>query len=239
MSIIICGDLHGDWGSINTLIDKRHPDIIIQVGDFGYFPNFQDSLIEEQTAYGKTIKKKWDNYGIKCKNTKVYWCRGNHDNVDALNENFSKTEISNIYDNVFYCPFGVVLTLPTNEKVLFVGGAKSVDRFTAGRIEGVDWWHQETISYSDMKNLPDQKIDIVVSHTIPKSFLKKVGWERSGDMFNDPSCEALDQIMKIYKPKYLYSGHFHKYLVKYIDCCLWTSLSYPRNGTWWVYHNKV
>ena len=35
--IMIIGDVHNEWKIFNHLIKKEKPDIILQVGDFGYW----------------------------------------------------------------------------------------------------------------------------------------------------------------------------------------------------------
>lgn len=35
--ILIVGDIHGDWGKMNALMQQKQPDIAIQCGDFGHW----------------------------------------------------------------------------------------------------------------------------------------------------------------------------------------------------------
>ena len=37
--IIIMGDVHADFGSLNQFLNKKRPDIILQCGDFGRWPH--------------------------------------------------------------------------------------------------------------------------------------------------------------------------------------------------------
>lgn len=48
-NILVYGDLHGDWGALNRLISKKHPDIVLQCGDFGWFPRFE---VNRPVLYG-------------------------------------------------------------------------------------------------------------------------------------------------------------------------------------------
>ena len=234
--ILVTGDIHGDWGSLNTLINKKNPDIILQCGDFGWFPHLHD--------IAEINRKRWNQYGIIAPHTKIYWCPGNHENWDSLDK-ISKDNDGMIHElsgNVFFCEFGAVLTLPEGETVLFVGGADSIDKYY--RTEGVDWWRQETISESDFYKLPDKGIiDIVVSHTIPEYFIKEFPNEFPGTWltkdlglkFEDPSCKALNQVFDRYKPAYWYSGHFHREMSGTYKNCKWQGLSAPGFGDrWWT-----
>jgi len=63
---------------------------------------------------------------------------------------------------------GSVLKLPDKRNILFIGGALSIDK--KQRTIGYDWFPQETISQKNIFELPDEKIDIVISHTAPKYF---------------------------------------------------------------------
>lgn len=36
--VMACGDTHGNWGKLNQLIANKKPDIILQTGDFGWWP---------------------------------------------------------------------------------------------------------------------------------------------------------------------------------------------------------
>lgn len=222
MLTLMVGDIHGDWGSLNVLINKKSPDFIIQLGDFGWWPHFHN----KKGLLGKN--KKFNQFGIKNKNTKIYWIPGNHENhsdLDCLTD-YTPIEIQN---GITYCPFGTVIELE-GRKILCCGGAESIDKHL--RTEGIDWWKNEIISQEDLDNLPDTDIDMIISHTAPRSFLKKAGW--FNEKFIDPSTFALDLILNRYKPKYWFSGHFHEYKKETIDYCEWTSLSMPNTGDkWW------
>jgi hypothetical protein len=65
--IVVVGDIHGDFGTLNTLINKRQPKMILQVGDFGYWPHMKDY----KAGYDKTPT-------VKAQNTIIHWCDGNH-----------------------------------------------------------------------------------------------------------------------------------------------------------------
>ena len=233
MKILVVGDIHGSWGQLNTLINKKNPEIILQCGDFGWFPHLHDT---------KQKKKKWNQYGIKPQNTKIYWCPGNHENWDSLDEMSKKDDmIHEIMENVFYCEFGATLTLPDGQIVLFAGGADSIDK--QWRTEGVDWWRQEIITEYDFYMLPDIDVDIIVSHTIPRKFIKEFPDEFPGTWltdkldlkFKDPSCKALDQVFDKYKPSQWFSGHFHRYMSGTYKDCKWEGLSAPGFGDkWWT-----
>lgn len=216
------GDIHGVWEFLNKFINEKSPDFIIQLGDFGWWPHFHNKkgLLRRDKIFNQ--------FGIKNNNTKIYWIAGNHENWNDLNclTDYAPIEIQ---AGVTYCPFGTVLQL-NDTKILCCGGAESIDKHL--RTENIDWWRNELISQQDMDNLPDTNIDIVVSHTVPRSFLKAVNWY--DDKFNDPSTFALDIVLNEYKPKYWFSGHFHRFKKAKIKDCEWISLSMTGiHDKWW------
>jgi hypothetical protein len=222
--ILIVGDIHGDWKYLNKLISKHHPYIILQCGDFGWWPHFHNKtgLLPK--------KKKFNQFGIKNHDTKIFWIGGNHENWDDLSC-ITDYESIEIQDNITYCPFGTVIGL-NGYSILMCGGAESTDR--EWRTEGIDWWRNEIISQEDMDNLPDCNIDIIISHTLPRNWIDNIGWKWT-NRDRDPSSFALQLIFEKYKPKKWFAGHFHHYLNCKIDGCELTVLSMPGvHDQWWV-----
>jgi len=202
--ILVVGDIHGEFRYLNSLINKRQPSMILQVGDLGYWP------------------KNKRNQKIKNKNTKIYFCDGNHEDHESLR----KLKNNEVFKNIFYMKRGSILDLPNGRTVLFMGGSYSFDWKL--RTLGIDWFRDmELLTWDDVVNTPDTIIDIVISHTAPEEFFM---------MFNpkeDPSRKHLSYILKKYKPKEWYFGHFHYYRSGF-DCnCKWIGLAYPGSGYKW------
>ena len=122
---------------------------------------------------------------------------------------------------------GSTLTLPDKRNVLFIGGALSIDKDQ--RVIGESWFPEETITQKDVMNLPDIKIDIVISHTAPGFF------KIFRDDIEDPSRKALYYVFDKYLPSLWYFGHMHKFKEDYYRGCHWTVLSCPGNEyKWWI-----
>jgi len=214
--IIVLGDIHARWGLVNTLINKKKPDIVLQVVDLGWFPHW-DGKKEQDTAMtsqGWTYKyKTFDQFGLKMHNTTMYWCCGNHENHADLIERVKSRE-TEVMPSVFYMPFGTTLVLEDGRVVLFCGGARSTDR--KWRTEGIDWWPEEEVTLKGLDELPETNIDIVISHTCPEEFLAQmddrgiIKVDLTNPNQKDGSRHALSYVLNKYKPDLWYFGHFHK-----------------------------
>jgi len=252
----VLGDLHGDWSALNTFINKkvRHSRpfweyasaydemevLVLQTGDFGYWPHHHGK--RDMNGRGTV----WSQYGIKnavpgIKDglVKIYWCDGNHENHDALDyleeQNPGRPFIL-VMEGVYYAPFGSVLDLLDGTRVMFCGGADSIDKFW--RVPGESWWSQEAIDHKDMARLPNQadpvrgRIDWIISHTCPSSF--KLGKLGEGAKEKDVSKGYLDQIFTAFKPKRWWFGHYHSYLQGCHKNCHWTLLAGSSSGKRWA-----
>jgi hypothetical protein len=235
MSIYVVGDVHAEWDILNKFIEEENPDTILQCGDWGYWPAF-DGKTElgdpVYGAYGGLIgRTQWNLNDIKNPNTKIHWCDGNHEDHWALKELIGDRENDSVetQPNCFYQSRCSTMMLPDGRRVLFIGGALSIDK--EHRTEGVDWFREETISYSDFEHLPMCEIDIVISHTCPTSFLSSL---KTGAKIDDPSCEALEYVLDHYKPKQWFHGHFHQYKQGFTKGCHWTCLNQIGEPGAWV-----
>lgn len=234
--IIVVGDVHGDWGPFNILLNKLKPKIVLQVGDFGWWPKHHRPKNRIRDAHRRIIKP-WDSCGVKPGDTEVYFCPGNHEDWEELS--LRNSIPSELYKNIFYMKRGATLTLPDGRIVLFMGGALSIDK--EARTLGIDWFPQELIPYSEFYKLKEsgiKKIDIVISHTCPDEFNLKlkvkqpyIGWHHK---FLDCSQQVLSAILEEYKPPLWYFGHFHVDVKGQYDNTKWYCLNYPGNGgRWW------
>lgn len=220
--IIICGDIHGEWGQLNKLINNHGPDTVICCGDFGWWPRLSG---REFTG------EKWDHKGVKPHASAVYFIDGNHEDHDDLDSmgRQQKHEIL-CYENVIYKPRGSIMQLLDGRLVLCFGGASSIDRHL--RTKGFDWFPREIPSETELKRaLSYGHVDIVISHTVPLEFSSV-----SRDSFGDPTCSMLSEIWEKYKPPLWYCGHWHKFQEQQVGDTKFTCLDYPgHNGRWWIW----
>lgn len=209
--IMVVGDIHADWVPLNSLIEEQRPDIILQCGDFGWWPS-----LEKFKARG----------AIDTKGGKLYFCDGNHEQHSDLDQEGGITEL---YENVFFCPRGSTLTLDDGRIVLFAGGAHSIDKNQ--RIMGLDWFEEENITYSQFDRMVShKKVDIVISHTAPRE-IKMSGEE---DRVRDPNRDALQAVLELYSPSLWFFGHWHRHKSGTYKDTIWCCLDYySKNGDIW------
>ena len=223
--ILIVGDTHSDFAALNKLINKKNPFMILQVGDFGYWPRCHNTTSIVRQRVGALRKKKWNFFSLKPHKTEIYFCDGNHEDHDALDQLIDETPIPNL----FYQKRGSYFNLPDGRTVLFIGGADSTDK--ALRTPGDDWFPQESISQKDIYNLPDIKVDIVISHTCPLEF----NIIRDTDPLEPASRKALSYVLEKYNPSLWYFGHFHVYKSGQYNQTKWTCLNHSWSGSrWWI-----
>lgn len=214
MNIIVTGDIHGQFAYLNALINKYKDrlDLVLCCGDFGYWP-----------SHRKAHEK------IKTHGIPVLWCDGNHEEHWALRD-LKDTEIT---ENVFWMPRGSTYKLKDGRNIMFMGGADSVDKIC--RDIGIDWFPEEVITQKDLMNLPNEKVDIFITHTCPKELLSTM-LPYDERKYNDPSQEALSTLWQIYKPDLWFFGHWHQYKEGAIGNTKWYGLSCVESVTkWWMW----
>jgi hypothetical protein len=105
--IVVMGDVHGEFGKLNTLVSYKRPQIILQVRDFGYWPKH----------ISKRERKRGTPLLPKMHDTKLYWADGNHEDFDSLMDQGDNA----IYPNVFHMKRGSTLELPDGRVARYIG----------------------------------------------------------------------------------------------------------------------
>ena len=199
MSIYVCGDTHGCFDNLNKFIEDKNPSAIFICGDFGYW-------IDSKSH-------KFYHEDIISKNTKIYFCDGNHENHVLLNNLVKTHGYENpieVAQNIYYCPRGSSYLLEDGRRILFMGGANSIDKKI--RKSYVDWFPEEIITYEDISRVDNKlKYDIVISHTCPL-FLRDKLISLIYNMYSsetDISEHYLQLLFERTLPKKWYFGHWH------------------------------
>lgn len=202
--LFISGDWHGNFIYANKAIKyaaKKGATTIIQVGDFGIWPN--DKGVVKFLSIEETLAK----YNIN-----LYFIDGNHENFDWLYaQPVSEDGLRHLKPHITHVPRGTILNIE-GFNILFMGGAESTDR--AWRTEHISWFSQEMITASDantaIENLKafDDKIDIMISHDVPTGLLDRVQQNLYG-FVGTTSRNILRYIYNRAKPTILVHGHHH------------------------------
>jgi len=239
--IMIVGDVHGRWAELNKLISRHLPELILQCGDFGYWPGFDRTIerieIDNNDHVYNRKPRYWKFQGIKNNKIPIHWCDGNHEDHFSLSKlDGDRNTPVEVMPNVFYQRRGSTLKLPDNRIVLFMGGADSTDKDV--RTPYLDWFPEELITESDLHNLPETKVDIVISHTCPMEF--KINLEHLRryvpliQMLNtDPSRKCLSYVLEKYRPSLWYFGHFHVAQSGFDGDCKWYAMNKAEDELWW------
>ncbi|WP_027368190.1 metallophosphoesterase family protein [Desulfocurvibacter africanus] len=247
MRIMVCGDVHGGWSWLNVLMNRKRPDMILQCGDFGYYP--REEKMVRNYARRMVAMRTYDPRG-RIKNAPggrlvpIHWTEGNHEDYFCLHERKSRGDFE-VAPGVYWQPRGSTLKLPDGRLVLFMGGAKSTDWKL--NEPGVDWFADEILTEEDLRGLPD-RADIVISHTVPLEFKvpnwggmtsealeKQWGW----DMSPDPSRPLLSRVLAHCRPSLWYAAHWHTFIQGEVGGCKWTVLNMAPNPNWWTWLPEV
>lgn len=199
--LMLLGDTHHDldWAlKIATTARRLRADAVVQVGDFGYFPgtDFGDEFLNGLLTALR------DNPDLP----PWYILDGNHDNVLALTAlPRNKHGFGVVSEKLFYIPrahhwtwSGVTFT--------GLGGAVSIDR--ANRVEGYNWWNEETISYAQACTAIDAgPADILFTHDsthdapLPEHY--------KSDIASHGHRTTVSAVAAAVQPKLHVHGHYH------------------------------
>lgn len=208
--IYITGDIHGSLEPIFDLVEKYEPkedDIVVILGDVAV--NYTGRLRD------KFIKEEMNNIGV------TFFCiHGNHENrpqniasYQEKNWNGGRVLYEEDYPNILFPVDGDIFELEGN-KCIVIGGAYSVDKFYRLR-NGYNWWPDEqpspTIKEYVEKQIKNNKIDVVFSHTCPYKYIPTECFLSGIDQSKvDNSTEQwLDTIEEAIEYKAWYIGHWH------------------------------
>lgn len=200
--IVLLGDIHGDFRILDHLenLSSEHgmEDItVIQVGDFGYYDKIVQNWVPREFP--------------------VYFIQGNHEDHTLL-EMHSKSDITEVADNLFFIKKGVVAEFG-GFKFGFLGGASSID-YTIRLREGYHWDIKEEISKDDavlfISNVNKAGgIHAMITHTPPQSVIRghlppvnKRYWGLP-PYWEDTSSIVMQDVWETLGRPMIYCGHIH------------------------------
>ena len=203
----LLGDHHGDWFTLYRKLDYYGVEncYLIHVGDGG------EGFVDR----GKQIRQfKHCNDWFQSRNIYYMSIRGNHSDPSYFLGQYKYSNYELIADYSYKTFRG--------EKMLFVGGAVSIDR----RIRTVDknYWIGEKFILKPEKV---EKCDILVTHSAPNWVGKcdKGGiqnWcDKDESLWDECVKERLEhnELIELCSPQKHFAGHFHEHAIASMNGC--------------------
>lgn len=201
MKFMFVGDLHANLGVADMVAElaKDHKcDEIIQVGDWGFIWSDRSGAEDLSNI-------------LKYRGIPMRFCDGNHDNHPELFK-AERNKEENILPFLTYQHRGTLKEFPDGTRMVFMGGAPSIDRRM--RQQGYDWWETEYITEDDVNEALKHKgvpIDVLVTHDAAE---RPPGIKETSDVgFNyraDASHEAIKTVLRGLRPALQIHGHYHR-----------------------------
>jgi predicted phosphodiesterase len=232
--ILILGDSHGKWHDLNSVMKNVDfnlnikYDFVIQVGDFGFFPQVFENLniFNRKSIKNKNTIGSTSEYSPLKFHKKVLAIDGNHENHEWLKKQ-NYDEWKEKY-NIHYQPRGSWIDLD-GYKIGFMGGALHADRAQEGSID------KETTNYILNKQVKKTitewnsvgGMDTVITHSCPtglgigmeghpalymavQKYIVDAGYGAGNhlDCGDEPLTMLYNGLIK--KPTFQFYGHFHR-----------------------------
>jgi Icc-related predicted phosphoesterase len=214
MKIAFIGDIHGRiFHAIATIIswqiiNNQKLDMIIQVGDFGAYPNPNDTMLNNKFILEDPTEldfSKYMNADLALQDdlwyarrqlcNPIYFIRGNHEDFEWLNlisENGTKITALDKFDLIRYIPDGTIMDL-NGIKIAFLGGIET----SKEELRAIDYK-----AYNNLIKSEPGDIDILVTH----DSLYGTGISFKGEV---QGSRKVTHLVKTIQPKYLVAGHYH------------------------------
>ncbi len=210
--VFITGDTHGDFERIKDFCNKiktTKEDIMIILGDVGI--NFSGLVADER-------KKEY----LEALPITLFCIYGNHEQRPSNIKTYVKKEwhggtvyVEEQYPDIIFAKDGEIYDI-YGKKAIVIGGAYSVDK-QLRIVHGWGWWPDEQPSTEIKQYVEEQlqkrdwKIDVVLSHTIPRkyepveTFMPGIDQSRV-DKSTENWLDALEEKLEYDK---WYCGHYH------------------------------
>lgn len=217
--IAVFGDWHGntDWAlkAIDRATSTRYGegvDLLLHVGDFGYWI-WNDDTTSKEWEYLEKLEKK-----LAEKNIELWWVDGNHEYFPGFQNFLTMPDgRKQVREHIYYLPRTYTWDWD-GSKWMSLGGAVSVDR--KWREKWVDWFPEEQITQTEeMKAKNMGKIDVMITHEAPPNETLRQFLDSNGGKYmfpaedleeSDNHSRRLGEIVDTIQPTHLYHGHYHR-----------------------------
>ena len=224
--ICFVGDIHGVRDRMAAIVSeaaRRGARTIIQVGDFGIWPEMRHSR-PQTDGFDSDVAAMLERHGVD----QLVFVDGNHDwhpwlrfqqrkhaarlaegrAADAGGQLVERTVPIEESGRVRWAPRGTVIEL-AGLRILMCGGAPSIDREL--RVQGQSWWPEEAITDEDVaRSCAVGPVDVLVTHDA--SELVAIPGIVDHWAPGEASRHRVERIRSATRPRWAFSGHYHKRL---------------------------
>lgn len=197
--ILVVGDTHmsGYWWKRSIIPTAKLHGVktIVQLGDFGWWPNWNED-------YPEIVNNWLAELDCHC-----YFIDGNHENFDSLwSLKPGHGDMTPVGSHLTYVPRGTTWEWD-GVRYLALGGAYSIDK--ERRTLGWDYFEQELIRHRDVERCLDAgPVDVMFTHDGPQ---RPPGLENGykDDPFSAGNRKAVAGVVEALSPRLLFHGHYH------------------------------
>lgn len=211
--VLVVGDTHCDIKFLEREVIPCALSLgisrIIQVGDFGYWPNMPDGVkflnrLQEVLSFH-------DMY--------LDWLDGNHEAHTWLRKIYGNVRERTVmwpHSRITYLPRGSTWQLG-NRKFMACGGAFSIDR--QYRTALYDWFPEELIDDYDVRVCRAKgKVDVLLTHDAPGGFECQTEHGKAKDCpETDENRQRLFKVFASAAPKLVMHGHWHEHQINILE----------------------
>lgn len=226
MKILAVGDIHGDhayFKHVVTAANKRGCDVILQVGDLGYWPHTDPEFIPTITRQMIKADRWREEHGLQP--LYMVWIDGNHECFSGQPGALFETDWPKTTDGFWkvsnrclYAPRGHRWTW-RGATFLALGGGTSIDKQwrLEGGPPGLYWWPEEALTQRDVYNaIEGGRVDVLVAHDMPNGVKLPFNLMKLGPA-EQQNRLAVRAVTDAVKPRLILHGHYHvrnKYLLE-------------------------
>lgn len=214
-TVLLSGDTHGDFGSIDALFTLAHAHdcvAIVSVGDLWWRP-----ASARHTDVERALRDGGERTGIG-----LWFIDGNNDDTGSLDAHSHEALV--LGPHLTYLPRGCVLQL-ANRTVLGLGGAPTFRR--EGKILGVELFDTEELTDDDVARASvGTPVDILVSHDAPLKATLPMATRPGGEA----NRGRIDAVICARRPQLVVHGHYHRFYRASFDGVSVVGLGRDRGG---------
>ena len=229
--ICFVGDTHGERDRMEVIVSeaaRRGARTIIQVGDFGIWPEMRHSR-PQTDGFEVEVAAMLERHGVdlllfvdgnhdwhpwlRARRRKHEALRAENEPADAGSTLTQRTVPVEETGRVRWVPRGSLLE-HADLRILCCGGAPSIDPEL--RVPGQSWWPEEEVTDDDVaRSCAIGRVDVLVTHDASELVAIPGIVDRWAP--GEASRHRVERIRAATRPRWAFSGHYHKRLSTVVD----------------------